>query len=41
MLLDYLGTGYLHRYAAGKTEELEAFENHIGAREYAWYLQDH
>ena len=39
VLVDYLGTGYPRRYAACKTEELEAFENRIGAREHAWYLQ--
>ncbi len=36
---DYLGPEYPRLYAACKTEELEAFERHIGAREYAWDLQ--
>ncbi|MCH7795655.1 MAG: glutamine synthetase [Proteobacteria bacterium] len=39
VLADYLGPEYPRLYAACKTEELEAFERHIGAREYAWYLQ--
>ena len=38
-LADYLGPEYPRLYAACKSEELEAFEHHIGAREYAWYLQ--
>ena len=39
VLADYLGPEYPRLYAACKTEELKAFERHIGAREYAWYLQ--
>ena len=39
VLAEYLGPEYPRLYAACKTEELEAFERHIGAREYAWYLQ--
>ncbi len=39
VLADYLGTEYPRLYAACKTEELKAFERHISAREYAWYLQ--
>ncbi len=39
VLADYFGAEYLRIYAACKSEELDAFEAHIGAREYAWYLQ--
>ncbi len=38
-LAGYLGPEYPRLYAVCKTEEPEAFERHIGAREYAWYLQ--
>jgi len=39
VLAGYFGREYPGLYAACKTAELDAFENHIGAREYAWYLQ--
>jgi glutamine synthetase len=39
VLADYLGAEYPRLYAACKGAELDAFERHIGAREYAWYLQ--
>ena len=39
VLEDYFGADYPGLYAACKSAELDAFENHIGAREYAWYLQ--
>ena len=39
VLTDYLGPEYPRLYAACKTKELEAFERHIGTREYDWYLQ--
>ena len=39
VLADYFGREYPGLYAACKTAELDAFENHIDAREYAWYLQ--
>ena len=39
MLAEYFGSAYPPLYAACKTAELDTFENHIGAREYAWYLQ--
>ncbi len=39
VLADYLGPTYPRLYAACKTAELDAFESHIDAREYAWYLQ--
>ncbi len=39
VLAGYFGADYLRAYAACKTAELDTFEDHIGAREYAWYLQ--
>jgi glutamine synthetase len=39
VLADYFGPEYLRAYAACKTAELDTFEDHIGPREYAWYLQ--
>ena len=39
VLADYFGAAYPGLYAACKTAELDDFENHIDAREYAWYLQ--
>ena len=39
VLADYFGADYPGLYAACKTAELDTFENHIDAREYAWYLQ--
>ena len=39
VLADYFGPEYPRVYAACKMRELDAFESHIGAREYAWYLQ--
>jgi len=39
VLADYFGGAYPGLYAACKLAELDAFENHIDAREYAWYLQ--
>ncbi|MFQ5773921.1 MAG: glutamine synthetase family protein [Kiloniellaceae bacterium] len=39
VLADYFGAEYLRAYVACKTAELDAFEDHIGAREYEWYLQ--
>ena len=39
VLADYFGAEYPGLYAACKSAELDAFENHIDAREYAWYLQ--
>jgi glutamine synthetase len=39
ILAGYFGAEYPGLYAACKNAELDAFENHIDAREYAWYLQ--
>jgi len=39
VLAEYFGAEYPSLYAACKSAELDAFENHIDAREYAWYLQ--
>jgi glutamine synthetase len=39
VLAGYFGADYPGLYAACKSAELDAFENHIDAREYAWYLQ--
>ncbi len=39
VLAEYLGPEYPRLYAACETEELDAFERHIGTRGYAWYLQ--
>ncbi len=39
VLADYFGSAYPGLYAACKNAELDTFENHIDAREYAWYLQ--
>ncbi len=39
VLAEYFGADYPGLYAACKSAELDAFETHIGAREYAWYLQ--
>lgn len=39
VLADDLGPEYPRLYAARKTKVLEAFERHIGAREYAYYPQ--
>jgi glutamine synthetase len=38
VLPGYLGADYPATYVACKTKELESFEDHIGAVEYAWYL---
>ena len=38
-LATYFGGDYLRTYAACKTAEYDKFERHIGAHEYAWYLQ--
>ncbi|MFQ6016609.1 MAG: glutamine synthetase family protein [Kiloniellaceae bacterium] len=39
VLAAYFGPEYLRAYAACKAAELDKFEDHIGAREYDWYLQ--
>ena len=39
VLADYFGADYIRAYVACKLAEVEAFENEIGPREYAWYLQ--
>lgn len=39
ILSDYFGAEYLRAYAACKDAEMDAFEDDIGSREYAWYLQ--
>lgn len=39
VLADYFGADYIEAYAACKTAELDAFDEHISAHEYAWYLQ--
>ena len=38
VLRDYLGADYVELYCATKRAEQEAFERHIGPREYQWYL---
>jgi glutamine synthetase len=38
-LATYFGADYMRTYAACKTAEYDKFERHVGAREYAWYLQ--
>jgi glutamine synthetase len=38
-LAAYFGADYLRTYAACKFAEYDKFERHIGAREFAWYLQ--
>ncbi len=39
VLAEYFGADYPGAYAACKTAELDSFENHVSAQEYAWYLQ--
>jgi len=39
VLAAYFGATYVEAYVACKQAELEAFENEITAKEYAWYLQ--
>ncbi len=39
VLAAYFGPDYIAAYTACKQAELEAFENEITAKEYAWYLQ--
>ncbi len=39
VLATYFGADYPGAYVACKTAELDSFENHVSAQEYAWYLQ--